>query len=303
MSIRLLAAIACAVFVLSGCAVGLSSGVFYGGGTIYSSAPLNAGSAIGSFRLDNVGAVDCNGLPQVTATGSISGTTLTVATVPAPIDSTSQATFTIGGRITGKGVRPHTIVLAQLSGTTGQQGTYTVNRSQTVASTLITGHLNANEDPTMPVRASVPDKITGHMSWKDTVANVTFSCEFDVPNTLLGTSPLPVSQQGASQLGNLAMGTFRGIVTAYTGSFSATPNTCLVNLLANANVNTSVDPQTSLVSVLLYPSGVTFDPSNISSNSIYGDQGLVAQTKLQFRSVGIQDVLQMCGYDGDQRSD
>lgn len=44
-----------------------------------------------------------------------------------------------GMALAGTGVLPNTIVLSQVSGTTGGVGTYLVNKSQTVASTTITG--------------------------------------------------------------------------------------------------------------------------------------------------------------------
>jgi hypothetical protein len=65
-------------------------------------------------------------------TGSISGTTLTI---------TAKASFrplTPNQTITGTGIADGTIITAQLSGTTGGIGTYTVNNSQIVASTTIT---------------------------------------------------------------------------------------------------------------------------------------------------------------------
>jgi len=64
-------------------------------------------------------------------TASISGTVLNVTVV-------GSGTLFPGNTITGTGVTAGTVILNQISGTTGGVGTYTVNTSQTVASTTIT---------------------------------------------------------------------------------------------------------------------------------------------------------------------
>ena len=64
------------------------------------------------------------------ATSSISGTTLTAGTI--------TGTLYPGAELTGTGVAQGTIVLSQLTGTTGATGTYTVSISQTVSATTIT---------------------------------------------------------------------------------------------------------------------------------------------------------------------
>jgi hypothetical protein len=67
-------------------------------------------------------------------TGSIATTTLTVSAVSAGAIFPSM-------QITGTGVTAGTRIVAQLTGTTGGTGTYTVSVSQTVSSTSITGDL------------------------------------------------------------------------------------------------------------------------------------------------------------------
>lgn len=64
-------------------------------------------------------------------TGSIAGQILTVTVV-------GSGTLNVGNTITGTGVTAGTVILNQLTGTTGGVGTYTVSASQTVASTTIT---------------------------------------------------------------------------------------------------------------------------------------------------------------------
>lgn len=68
---------------------------------------------------------------RASTTASIAGTTMTVTAVGA-------GTIYPGANIKGTGVTPGTVILSQLSGTTGGVGTYQVSISQTVASTTIT---------------------------------------------------------------------------------------------------------------------------------------------------------------------
>jgi hypothetical protein len=70
--------------------------------------------------------------PSPAFTGSISGTTLTVTAI-------TQGTLGAGSVITGTGVQSTTSIGAQLSGTTGGVGTYSVSISQTVGSESMTG--------------------------------------------------------------------------------------------------------------------------------------------------------------------
>jgi hypothetical protein len=67
-------------------------------------------------------------------TGSITLTTLTVSAV-------ASGTILPSMQFTGTGVTAGTRIVAQLTGTPGGAGTYTVNISQTVASTTLTGSL------------------------------------------------------------------------------------------------------------------------------------------------------------------
>jgi len=92
-------------------------------GTPPTSASVTATVAPNVFT----GAVAAN-----TATGSISGTTLTVTAVGA------GSVLGAGETVSGTGVATGTTILAQLTGTAGSTGTYTVNISQTVASTALT---------------------------------------------------------------------------------------------------------------------------------------------------------------------
>lgn len=73
----------------------------------------------------------CITAQAASVTASIAGTTMTVTAV-------GSGTVYPGAAIAGTGVTTGTVILAQLSGTTGGIGTYQVSLSQTVASTTIT---------------------------------------------------------------------------------------------------------------------------------------------------------------------
>lgn len=66
--------------------------------------------------------------------GSITGTTLTIVN-----DVDMKGRFADGMAIAGTGVTAGTKIVTQLTGSTGKSGTYTVNNSQTVTTTLISG--------------------------------------------------------------------------------------------------------------------------------------------------------------------
>ena len=83
---------------------------------------------------------DATARSGATFTGSISGTTLTVTAV-------ASGTILINSQISGANVSLYTLITAQVSGTTGGIGVYTVDTSQTAASaTIITvdSYLNMN---------------------------------------------------------------------------------------------------------------------------------------------------------------
>lgn len=87
-------------------------------------------------------------------TGSIATTTLTVSAV-------SAGTIYPSMQISGTGITAGTRIVAQLTGTAGGTGTYTVSASQTVSSTTITGDL--------------PSKIVVS---QDGIYNIQFSAQF-----------------------------------------------------------------------------------------------------------------------------
>ena len=127
-------------------------------------------------------------------TGSTSGTTLTVTSV-------SNGTIAIGQSLYGVGILPETVITALGSGS-GGTGTYTINRSQTVAS----GSLNS-----ATVGAQVTATIAGSVMTVSAVA--------------LGALHVGQTIQGAGvTLGTIitALGTGTGGVGTYTLSVSST---------------------------------------------------------------------------------
>ena len=69
---------------------------------------------------------------SATMTASISGTTLTVTAITGTLTA-GQSIYNLGGTVT-----PGTVIISQLTGAAGSTGTYTVSKSQTVASGSIT---------------------------------------------------------------------------------------------------------------------------------------------------------------------
>jgi len=96
----------------------------------YPVAPVAAysrGAGLSSMTLAQLKAI----IPGV-VTGSIATTVLTVTAV-------TSGALVAGQVLTGAGVTAGTRIVAQLTGTTGSIGTYTVSASQTAASTSVTG--------------------------------------------------------------------------------------------------------------------------------------------------------------------
>lgn len=97
--------------------------------------PPTSGSATGATLSKIVSASTGGALPVAnTATGSISGQVLTVSAVGAG----SVLAGGVGQTVAGSGVVPGTAIVAQLSGTAGGAGTYSVNISQNAVSTALT---------------------------------------------------------------------------------------------------------------------------------------------------------------------
>lgn len=79
-----------------------------------------------------------NGVTRVSRTASFTGS---IATTTLTVSAVSAGTIYPSMQISGTGVTAGTRIVAQLTGTTGGAGTYTVSASQTVSSTTMTGDL------------------------------------------------------------------------------------------------------------------------------------------------------------------
>jgi hypothetical protein len=79
-----------------------------------------------------------NGITRVSRTASFTGS---IATTTLTVSAVSAGTIYPSMQISGTGVTAGTRIVAQLTGTTGGTGTYTVSASQTVSSTAMTGDL------------------------------------------------------------------------------------------------------------------------------------------------------------------
>ena len=79
-----------------------------------------------------------NGVTRVSRTASFTGS---IATTTLTVSAVSAGAIYPSMQISGTGVTAGTRIVAQLTGTTGGAGTYTVSASQTVSSTTMTGDL------------------------------------------------------------------------------------------------------------------------------------------------------------------
>jgi hypothetical protein len=138
----------------------------------------NRATAATAFSSNAAEAWSANNLGAPSGTGSISGTTLTI---------TSGTNFYPGALITGTGVAAGTYITGVLStnnGLMGGAGTYTVNTSQTVASTTLSGSYQytggaAFGIQTHPSKTMVNEATAGsssrqfimYTSWTDATAN------------------------------------------------------------------------------------------------------------------------------------
>lgn len=117
-----------------GSGYGINAYGFGGYGTGASDPSLGTAIPATDWTMDNWGEIllSCpvygDIVQSATLTGSISGTTLTASGV--------TGTITVGQILSGGTVTLGTVVLAQLTGTTGGAGTYTVSISQTATCTL-----------------------------------------------------------------------------------------------------------------------------------------------------------------------
>lgn len=165
------------------------------------SSSVNLSSAVSFSSAAAIIQTDLNTAPPTESsfTGSISGTTLTVASV-------SSGALAVGQTVTGSGVTAGTIITAFGSGS-GQAGTYTVNTSQTV------GSEGMNTTPT-PVAVTY-DSVSG---------------AFVIASGATGTASTAALATG-SIAASLALTSATG-ATLSQGAAAATPATFMAGIVA-----------------------------------------------------------------------
>jgi len=200
---------------------------------------------------------------SASATGStIAGTTLTMGTV--------TGTVFPGAGVSGTGVTPGTIILAQLSGTTGGTGTYQVNISQTVTSTTIT--------------TTTPDFSVDNCEFRDLSSVLNFVALFTGNTTANSCDGLSFTRNKVAGLGTTAATTNVKILSAtdrmqLNGNFVnlAILNNTAILLAAAANVLTNLEignntlnrPNTSATGGLMMSTTAVTDTGHIHDNYVW----------------------------------
>jgi hypothetical protein len=154
-------------------------------------------------------------------TGSISTTTLTVSAV-------TSGVLGVGSQITGTGVTAGTFITALGTGL-GGTGTYTVNNSQTVASTTITGKYA--QPLAVPLTWAAPQEGDGTDTTAAT-ASATVSVNMSTWTFTSGTSSFSVMGCTPITIG-------AGANSATNAQYSATYATMLANIRAAINLATA----------------------------------------------------------------
>lgn len=107
------------------------------GGTVYASRYYCGIAALGSWA--QIVQLQVGVGPDVSFTGAIAGTTLTVSAI-------SSGILAAGQLLIGANIQPATYIVSQLTGTAGSTGTYSVTPSQTAASAAATGTNMTNSE-------------------------------------------------------------------------------------------------------------------------------------------------------------
>jgi hypothetical protein len=98
---------------------------------MYNRERVTIAKGAGALKIGTILGKRTKAAPAASVTGSIATTTLTVTAV-------GSGTLSVGQTLSGSGVTAGTKITAQLTGTDGGIGTYTVSESQTASSTTIT---------------------------------------------------------------------------------------------------------------------------------------------------------------------
>ena len=107
------------------------------GTTLYASRYVTPVAALGTWAQIASLQIGSANVASASITGAISGTTLTVSAVASGMLAVGQTLVSGSAVLMGSGIIPGTVILAQLTGTVGGTGTYSLNFSQTYTSAAI----------------------------------------------------------------------------------------------------------------------------------------------------------------------
>ena len=210
-------------------------------------------------------------------TGSIAGNVLTISAI-------SSGTIVNGTTLSGTGVTASTLVVNQLTGTTGGIGTYAVNTTQVVTSTTITG---AYGTMTVTVLGS------GNMAVGQTLTGAGVTAGTQVTALGTGTGGLGTYIVNPSQ--TVSSEAITGVATAPTVTFDS---------ISGAFIITSGVNPGSAASTLAFPTGTIVASLLLGqSNGAVISQGSAAPTPTALMN-SIYNVTQnwatfMLGFDPD----
>tara|TARA_R110000868_G_scaffold304180_1_gene564701 strand:- start:1162 stop:2346 length:1185 start_codon:yes stop_codon:yes gene_type:complete len=201
---------------------------------------------------------------SASVTASIATTTLTVTVV-------GSGTLYPGTTLMGTGILPHTIIVSQLTGTTGGVGTYLINRSQTFASgTVTTGpHNFAIDNCEFRDLSSVLNALTcvtgsattNAMNGFSFTRNLIISLGTTAATTAIKTTAAQDRVNISDNIGNWA-------VLNDTAAMLATGATSITNFMFNRNQ--IYRPNTSTTSGLAISTSATAWTGSCNDNRIWG---------------------------------
>lgn len=186
-------------------------------------------------------------------TASIAGQVMTVSAIGTGLVFPGQTT-------SGAGVDPNTVVLAQLTGTAGSTGTYSVSVSQTVASTTITGSGGCMTITGHTSGALLPGQVvtgTGIPAATTVVSYGTMATPIAASGTV-AISAAPTPGAGVTVTG---AGAYLTVSTAITGAIklndAVTDTTTPSNMPAGVYVSAFISGTGGLGTYMLSDAGAT----------------------------------------------
>jgi hypothetical protein len=208
----------------------------------------------------------------VTAASSISGTTLTIGTV-------SSGTVAVGMNLSGSGVTGGTYIVSNISGS-GNGSTWTVNISQSVSSTAITGVNNnitlssttglvAGESFIPTVVTQNPTATAGTVATATASASTVATNVLTVGGTVVGTWAVGMVVTGSASIpaGTYIVSLGTGTGGAGTYNLSSTPGTIGSFAATGTNWTVTLSSTTGLVVGESFIPGVNTQTSTLTNSS------------------------------------